>query len=80
MSLFRTKKTKVMLIIFGLFIQQPTNPAHNTRRCTANNFYIQYSRLNKHIESFVKLGAKIWNNISDNVLELGKNKFTKTIH
>jgi hypothetical protein len=26
MSLFRTKKTKVMLIIFGLFIQQPTNP------------------------------------------------------
>ena len=26
MSLFRTKKTKVMLIIFGLFIQQSTNP------------------------------------------------------
>ena len=26
MSLFRTKETKVMIIIFGLFIQQPTNP------------------------------------------------------
>ena len=29
MSLFRTKKTKVMLIIFGLFIQQHTNPVLN---------------------------------------------------
>ena len=27
MSLFRTKETKVMIIIFGLFIQQLTNPA-----------------------------------------------------
>jgi hypothetical protein len=53
---------------------------HNTRHCTANNFYIQYSRLNRHNESFVKLRAKIWNNISDNVREFGKNKFTKTIH
>ena len=26
MSLFRTKETKVMIIIFGLFIQQLTNP------------------------------------------------------
>ena len=26
MSLFRTKETKVMIIIFGLFIQQVTNP------------------------------------------------------
>jgi hypothetical protein len=29
MSLFRTKETKVMIIIFGLFIQQLTNPGSN---------------------------------------------------
>ena len=29
MSLFRTKETKVMIIIFGLFIQQLTNPGIN---------------------------------------------------
>jgi hypothetical protein len=66
--------------ISDCFIQARYMHTHNTRHCTANNFYIQYSRLNKHNESFVKLGAKIWNNISDNVCEFGKNKFTKTIH
>ena len=30
MSLFRTKETKVMIIIFGLFIQQLTNPEMNS--------------------------------------------------
>ena len=33
MSLFRTKETKVMIIIFGLFIQQLTNPGMNTKSC-----------------------------------------------
>jgi hypothetical protein len=41
MSLFRTKKTKVMLIIFGLFIQQPTNTVGNylkIQQCSAREF------------------------------------------
>ena len=52
---------------------------YNTRYCVSNNFYIKYSRLNRVGTSFVRYGAKVWNNISTDVRELGKIKFNKII-
>ena len=52
---------------------------HKTRHCASNNFYIEYSRLNKLNASFARSGAKIWNNIPGNVRELGKKKFNKAL-
>ena len=52
---------------------------YNTRHCVSNNFYIKYSRLNGVGTSFVRYGAKVWNNISTDVRELGRIKFNKII-
>ena len=47
--------------------------------CVSNDFYIKYPRLNRVGTSFVRYGAKVWNNISTNVRELGRIKFNKII-
>ena len=36
---------------------------YNTRSSTSGNFYMNYSRLNHHKNSFSIIGAKIWNSI-----------------
>ena len=52
---------------------------YDTRQCASKNFYIKCSRLNKVNTSFVRFGAKVWNNISTDVRELGRINFNKVI-
>lgn len=59
----------------------PTKDVHhyNTRSSTAGNFYINYSRLNHHKNSFSSIVAKIWNCIRDELRKLPKFRFKKKI-
>jgi hypothetical protein len=47
--------------------------------CISKNYYIEYSRLTKTNSSLTRVGAKVWNNISTDVRELGRTNFNKII-
>ena len=51
---------------------------YNTRSSSSGNFFINYSRLNHHKNSFSVLGAKIWNSLPESIRQLTKHKFKKT--
>ena len=53
---------------------------YNTRSSTSGNFYMNYSRLNHHKNSFSIIGAKIWNSIPKELRQLPKHKFNKKIN
>ena len=48
---------------------------HYTRFSAAGNFYIEYSRTDHKKNSFLSIGAKIWNGIADSHRALPKYKF-----
>jgi hypothetical protein len=49
---------------------------YNTRHCTSNNFYIEYSKLvTTTITSLAKSGVKVWNRTPTDVRELGRKNF-----
>ena len=52
---------------------------YNTRSSSSDNFFINYSRLNHHKNSFSFLGAKVWNSLPKSLRQLTKHKFKKTI-
>ena len=65
--------------IYDCFIHSRQIHNHNTRHCISKNYYIEYSRLTKTNSSFARVGAKVWNNISTDVRELGRTNFNKII-
>ncbi len=65
--------------ISDCFIHSRQIHNHNTRHCVSKNYYIEYSRLTKTNSSFARVGAKVWNNISTDVRELGRTNFNKII-
>ena len=52
---------------------------YNTRSSSSGNFFINYSRLNHHKNSFSILGTKVWNSLPESIRQLTKHKFKKTI-
>jgi len=65
-------------------ISDPFNPTqdihhHNTRSSSSGNFYINYSRLNHHNNSFSIIEANIWNSIPEDLRKLPKQRFKKKI-
>ena len=50
---------------------------YNTRFSAASNFYIKSSRTDHLRNSFLRLGAKIWNSIPESIRSLSENIFKK---
>ena len=55
--------------ICNLFISTQDIHQYNTRSASSGNYYINYSRLNHHKNSFSIVGAKIWNSIPESYPE-----------
>ena len=61
------------------FISTQDIHQYNTRSASSGNYYINYSRLNHHKNSFSIVGAKIWNSIPESYRSLPKHIFKKKI-
>ena len=53
--------------------------SYNTRSSASNNFYIQSSRLSIQVNSFSRIGTKIWNEMPVCLTKLSKNAFKRKI-
>ena len=51
--------------------------SYNTRSSASNNFYTQSSRLSIQVNSFSRIGTKIWNEMPETLRKLSKNAFKK---
>ena len=62
--------------ISNLFNYQHNIYSHNTRSSTRGNFFLEYSRLDKLNMSFSRNGVRVWNNLSNEIRQMPKVKFT----
>ena len=53
--------------------------SYNTRSSVSNNFYTQSSRLSIQVNSFSRIGTKIWNKMPMSLRKLPKNAFKRKI-
>ena len=53
--------------------------SYNTRSSASNNFYTQSSRLSIQVNSFFRIGTKIWNEMPVSLRKLSKNAFKRKI-
>ena len=53
---------------------------YDTRSSTTGNLYIKHSRTEHLKSSFSRIGARIWNSISQDLRSLLKNKFKNELH
>ena len=53
--------------------------SYNTRSSASNNFYTQSSRLSIQVNSFSRIGTKIWNEMPLSLRKLSKNAFMRKI-
>ena len=52
---------------------------YNTRSSASNNFYTHSSRLSIQVNSFSRIGTKIWNEMPMSLRKLPKNVFKRKI-
>ena len=50
-------------------------PSYNTRSSASDNFYTQSSRLSIQVNSFSRIGRKIWSEMPVSLRKLSKNAF-----
>ena len=62
-----------------LFIPTAKNHSYNTRASVSKNFYIQKSNTEIKRMSFLRTGAKLWNEIPARLRALPKATFKKRI-
>lgn len=53
--------------------------SYNTRSSASNNFYVQSSKLSIQVNSFSRIGTKIWNEMPVSFRKLSKNVFKRKI-
>ena len=53
--------------------------SYNTRSSASNNFYTQSSRLPIQVNSFSRIGTRIWNEMPVSLRKLSKNAFKRKI-
>ena len=53
--------------------------SYNTRSSVSNNFHTQSSRLSIQVNSFSRIGTKIWNEMPISLRKLPKNDFKRKI-
>ena len=66
--------------ISHLFIPTQQIHSYSTRSSSSGNYYISHSRLNQKNDSFSIMGAKIWNNIPENLRNSSKSLFKEKVH
>ena len=54
--------------------------SYNTRSSVSNNFYTQSSRLSIQVNSFSRIGTKIWNEMPISLRKLPKTVFKRKIN
>ena len=54
--------------------------SYNTRSSTSGNFYLKSSRLEIGKKSFSRVGARVWNEIPQQLRELPKKQFKDKLH
>ena len=64
---------------FKIFLIFPDIHSYNTRSSASNNFYTQSSRLSIQVNSFSRIGTKIWNEMPVSLRKLPKNAFKRKI-
>ena len=68
----------IFMILFPFFYISE-NHSYNTRSAQSNNFYRQSCRLPIEVNSFPRIGTKIWNEISVSFRKLSKYAFKRKI-
>ena len=63
-----------------LFIHSSDVHAYNTRFSSADNFYVQKSRLHVKLKSFSAFGTRLWNCLHPDFRKLTKRAFKRKIH
>ena len=62
------------------FIHSSDVQAYNTRFSSAENFYVQKSRLHVKLKSFFAFGTRLWNCLHPDWRKLTKKAFKTKIH
>ena len=68
----------IFMILFPFFYISE-NHSYDTRSAQSNDFYTQSSRLRIEVNSFSRIGTKIWNEMPVSFRKLSKNAFKRKI-
>ena len=75
--MYDVRHASAPLNVCNLFTHTSSIHSYNTRSSTSNNFYIKRSRLEIQKNDFLRIGAKLWNEIPCFLRELPKASFKK---
>jgi len=77
--MFETRHRNAPKNIQDLFQDISDIHSYNTRSSVSNNFYTQSSRLSIQVNSFSRIGTKIWNEMPISLRKLSRNVFLKIL-
>ena len=77
--MFQIRHRNVPGNIQALFQDISDIHSYNTRSSASNNFYTHSSRLSIQVNSFSRIGTKIWNEMPMSLRKLPKNVFKRKI-
>ena len=77
--MFDVRNTTAPSNIQDLFQDISNVHSYNTRSSTSNNFYTKPSRLSIQVNSFSRIGVKVWNEIPQGLRNLSKNAFKRKL-
>ena len=79
-NMFEIRHRNVPGNIQDLFQDISDIHSYNTRSSVSNNFYTQSSRLSIQVNSFSRIGSKIWNEMPISLRKLPKTVFKRKIN
>ena len=77
--MFDVRNTTAPSNIQDLFQDISNVHSFKTRSSTSNNFYTKPSRLSIRVNSFSRIGVKVWNEIPQALRNLSKNAFKRKL-
>ena len=77
--MFDVRNTTAPSNIQDLFQDISNVHSFKTRSSTSNNFYTKPSRLSIQVNSFSRIGVKVWNEIPQALRNLSKNAFKRKL-
>ena len=78
--MYHISHNSVPINVMDLFTQVATVHSYNTKSSTAGNYQIKSSRTNQQHNAFSRVGAKVWNSVTQSLRNLKKKDFTRKIH
>ena len=77
--MFDARNTTAPSNIQDLFQDISNVHSFNTRSSTSDNFYTRPSRLSIQVNSFSRIGVKVWNEIPQALRNISKNAFKRKL-